>query len=154
MAKQQQTKKGHVLPAGVLASDLEMPDWKARDRDEGKRIDYDASFDLWYVASFGWVIPTLSIAKGGQRTYAVAIGEGGLRPATRGATCRVGMGPHVLEQVHVYAKKARVAVLQPFNELRTQGQANAGTTRDRISSRRAQGALMRAEGRRSWRWDV
>jgi len=154
MTKTQKSPKGNVLPTGVLASDLELADYKKRDKDESLRVDYDASFDLWFITSFGWVIPTLSIAAGGQRTYAVAIGEGGARPAKPGAQCRVGRGPHVLEQLHVYVTHGRREALAPIIALKLQGEVGANETRDRISSRRAQGTQMRAEGRSSWRWGV
>jgi hypothetical protein len=49
---------------------------------------------------------------------------------------------------------SRLKSLKPFLELRLKGQGDAGQIRDRISSRRAQGQVMRAEGRSSWRWDV
>ncbi len=48
----------------------------------------------------------------------------------------------------------RASALQQFIDLRTKGQAAAGEVRDRISSRRAQGALERAAGNSYWRWDV
>lgn len=154
MAKQQKTKNGNVLPAGVLESDLVYPSYQERDKDESKRLNYDAGFDLWLISSFGWVVPTLAISRGGQRTYAVAVGEGVPRPARRGAQVRVGNGPHVLEQVRVYVTKGRASALKPYAELKLSGEVGANETRDRISSRRAQGQVMRQQGRSSWRWDL
>lgn len=139
------------LPDGVLKSDLEYRSgsWSAIQRTyafEGHEL---ITFDLWHVVGFGWVIPTLLISKTRRtgiqdRTYAVKVDGGG--------TCRVGKGPHVDETVKVYVKRSRLAALQKFLDLRTAGQVKAGTIRDRISSRRAEGTLHRAAGHHSWRW--
>lgn len=114
----------------------------------------DFTFQLWLVARFGWVIPTLSIAGGGQRTYAVALAEGGSDRVQRGAQVRCGMGPHVLTQYTVHVRKSRVDALRPFLALRRDGAIDANVTRDRISSRRAQGQVERAAGNNYWRWKV
>lgn len=67
---------------------------------------------------------------------------------------RVGNGPHVLEKVRVYTRASRLEDLQQFLDLRHQGAIKANTTRDRISSRRAQGTQERSAGNSMWRWDV
>jgi hypothetical protein len=125
-----------ALPDGVLESDLKM------------KYPCTAQFDLWYCDRLGWVIPTLLIAASRRhgyaaRTYAVTLD---------GHLCRVGAGPHVLRTVRVYVTKRRAKMLQKFIDLRQSGKADAGTVRDRISSRRAEGQLRRARGERSWYW--
>jgi len=131
------------LPAGVLIGDLVKSyangAWKLY-------ADYpNASFDMWYVESFGWVIPTLHIRNASSRssgtyrdvprTYACKVSDG--------SVVRVGLGPHVLKQVTVHVKKSRLSVLQKYLDMRQQGAADANTIRDRISTRRARGALRR-----------
>jgi hypothetical protein len=137
-AQQKQTRP--PLPATLTEKDLtpapHMKDYKKYDG------DYALGFDLWYVANFGWVIPTLTIKNvsrhdtrhSQQRTYAVTLD---------GKVVRVGFGPHVTHQVTVHGRKSRAAVLAKFIELRTKGEADAGQIRDRISTRRAQTALRR-----------
>jgi hypothetical protein len=137
-----------TLPKGIEKSDLHVPaDYKSYDK-----VPYEQrSFELWHVTRFGWCIPTLLIgrarrANSTDRTYAVTV-EGG-------QVVRVGRGPHVTATHVVHVTNARHAALKSFLTLREKGQGDAGQIRDRISSRRAQGQLMRAEGRSSWRWNV
>ncbi len=135
------TTTEEALPVGVLKSDLVRP---TRFR------DWAGDFQLW-LTTFGWVVPTLAIStsrRGGfpPRTYAVKVSDGGV--------CRVGAGPHVKKIVTVYVRKSRRKVLQRFLDLREKGKAEAGEVRDRISSRRAEGALRRSRGERSWYWTV
>jgi hypothetical protein len=137
-----------ALPEGLKDFDLAEPKYwlkkKKKDRDrEMKDRDYKSDFDLWYAGDFGWVIPTLTIRnvpRGDQRhlqqrTYAVRISDG--------AVVRVGFGPHVTHQVHVYGRVSRADALKKYIDLRTKGEADAGQVRDRISTRRAQTALRR-----------
>lgn len=141
------------LPKGILKTDLVRPRYDDKDGLTGSWEN--SEFQLWLISGFGWVIPTLSIARHGQRTYAVALAEGNdNRRIVRGAQVRCGRGPHVLEQHVVYVRKSRAKVLEPFLELRKQGAIGANVTRDRISSRRAQGSLERAQGHSSWKWNV
>lgn len=145
-----------ALPKNIEKGDLKQAGWDDKDRLAYSDV---SQFELWLITDFGWVIPTLSIGSHGQRTYAVAVGEGGTLPirpvrVKRGAQVRVGRGPHVLCQLTVHARKSTSKRLMEFFELRNQGAVDANVTRDRISSRRAQGSVMRSEGRRSWRWDV
>ena len=134
------------LPKGILASDLKFPSYT-----EQQNVPWESrSFELWFVASFGWCIPTLLIGKSRRsnnpdRTYATTLD---------GKTVRVGKGPHVTETLTVYVRDKSLDRLQTFIDMRTQGQGKAGEIRDRISSRRAQGVLERASGKHSWRWDV
>jgi hypothetical protein len=127
------------LPTGITAADLKFPKWTssdklARDKDGNGRV-----FDLWYTSAMGWVIPTLQIARGkrgyADRTYAVCVNGKGL--------CRVGQGPHVTEQVTVYVRESRAEALAKYLTLQEQGAADSHKVRDRISTRRAQGALRR-----------
>lgn len=133
------------LPAGINASDLKFASY-----DECTGVPFEErSFELWYTERMGWCIPTLLIgkARGRQttdRTYAVTL---------KGDLVRIGKGPHVTTQHVVYVRTKRLAALQPFLNLRRDGAAKAGTVRDRISSRRAQGQLERAAGKSSWRWN-
>ena len=142
-----------TLPKGITKADMTRPSFERDDVDRSLPYE-DRSFDIWRLAGFGWVIPTLAIAKGGARTYAVALAEGNARRVERGAQIRCGMGPHVLEQHTVYLRKSRAAALQTFLDLRREGAIDANTTRTRISSRRAQGQVERARGNSYWRWDV
>ena len=144
------------LPAGIIKSDLTYPSYKSKD---GLVDDYrNSSFELWCVSSarndMEWFIPTLLIANASRRspnttarTYATRVSDGK-------SGWRIGRGPHVKATFTVYVRKSRARALKPFLDMRTAGQEVAGQIRDRISSRRAQGALMRAQGRTSWRWDI
>ena len=139
------------LPEGILMGDLVMPknkdgysDWNAL---AGTRV-MGGQFELWYTTGFGWCIPTLNISHNrrasSERTYAVRVDTDGV--------VRIGGGPHVIERHWVYVKKARLKALQKFVDMQAQGAVDANTVRDRISSRRAQGALNRAKVLTSWRW--
>ena len=127
-------KTQNPLPKGINASDLDRPSGWA------------PSFEMWFTAGFGWCIPTVPISHGGQRTYGVRVSNGGV--------VRMGMGPHVTERVRVFVRENRKSALQQFMDLKAQGESDALTVRDRVSSRRAQGQVERAAGRRSWRWNV
>jgi len=141
-----------TLPLGILSSDLSQPkdSWKLW---KGHDVPYeDRSFDLWHTTGFGWCIPTLLIAAASyrrpgqpERTYATTID---------GKVVRIGAGPHVTHRLTVYLRPSRMAALKKFLDLREAGRGSAGQVRDRISSRRAQGQVMRAQGRSSWQWDV
>jgi hypothetical protein len=95
------------------------------------------SLEFWYVAAFGWCIPTLSINKnnyhtlrtGSYRTYAVTM---------KGAQVRIGFGPHVLAKHTIDVSVNNVSRLrEKFLALLQSGQVGANETRDRISTRRA-----------------
>lgn len=123
-----------TLPTNVKSTDCTYPKWSKTNR----VVD---SFELWYTERFGWVIPTLTISKAkfgtARRTYAIAIKDGQI--------CTVGNGPHVLAQTTVYVTPKRQKALQSFLDIRTKGQGNAGMIRDRISTRRANTSLRRAQ---------
>ena len=129
------------LPAGIKESDLKYPEWKSTDR-------VVEQFEMHYTQGLGWTIATLLIRKTRRadrtnRTYATTLD---------GKPCRIGMGPHVLRSVAVYVKRSRFVALQPFIDLKNQGEIASNEIRDRISSRRAQGQLNRANGLTSWMW--
>jgi hypothetical protein len=136
--------KTTVLPAGIKDSDLKAPNWDADDKLARGKDGYGLSFDLWYTPAMGWVIPTLQIARGrrgyADRTYAVRVDGTGL--------CRVGQGPHVTAQHTVYVRESRANALAKYVTLLEQGTADSHQVRDRISTRRAQGALYRMN--RGW----
>jgi hypothetical protein len=143
------------LPFGILKTDLDYPQWKdkatakeRKDRQVIKTITLHHIDSERDAKNDGWVVATLPI--GGKRrpgyidrTYAIGLDR---------KVYTVGQGPHVTGTVHVYVTNARAKALAPLLELHTFGEAEAGMIRDRISSRRAQGQLYRAEGRRSWTW--
>lgn len=139
------------LPLGLTEADLKYPKYDSKDKmvyDVGEHGSYtlyevsDRNGTVW------WAIATLGIAKGrgnSDRTYAVKVDNGSL--------VRVGRGPHVKRTVTVYVRQSRAKDLEKLQTLYMSGLTAAGQVRDRISSRRAQGQLMRAEGRSSWLWD-
>lgn len=148
------------LPLGIVPSDLEYPTYGKNMKDyEKKRIIH--TLKLYYVGEegafgrddqyTGWMITTLHIANAkrrapGQetaRTYAVDL---------KGNVVRIGNGPHVTHQITVMVRQDRLKDLKPLVDLYIKGCADAGAIRDRISTRRAQGQIYRAEGRRSWTW--
>lgn len=135
------------LPAGAKKEDLLRPPPGSKDR-------VLATVELWCVefrgGELGWVAPALHIANArrGQprRVYATRVPEGSL--------CRVGHGPHVKGSVTIVVKQSSSERLSPLLALRLKGEIEANQVRDRISSRRAQGQVMRSQGLRSWRWDL
>jgi hypothetical protein len=135
-----------ILPGDIIESDTVYPKYT-----RNNPHPVVAQFTMDYTKQFGWCIRTLGIRRARRagrtdRTYAI-------RVDTK-SPVRIGAGPHVLRTVTVYVTQKRQPKLQRFLDMQTLGEEQAGTIRDRISSRRAQGALMRAEGRRSWRWDT
>jgi len=140
------------LPPGITLEDTQYPDYKLDDH------AYDAGdhgqLTFYNTVGFGWCIATLLINKAPRRaragatdrTYAVRISDG--------AGVRIGIGPHVTSTVTVYMRKSRLAALAKYIDLYKQGSIKANTTRDRISSRRAEGVERRARGEYSWRWDT
>jgi hypothetical protein len=158
------------LPPDVTAGDLEWPpsgtgltsadyDALGLKADYGpKSPGYSGSLTFYLVGGATarnkeprWVLTTLPIGKAprgsGQpdRTYGVTLD---------GQLCRVGRGPHVLATVTVHLRKDSLPRLQKYVDLWKKGMANAGGTRDRISSRRAQGKQERAAGKHYWRWNT
>lgn len=134
------------LPKGVLVKDLEYPKYTPK----APRVLYDKTFELWGVENrinpkrVDWMIPTLHIQNPGRRsmpgvvrrTYAIGVADS--------KVYTVGMGPHVKTTLTVYVTEANVERLKPFLELHEKGMADASQIRDRISTRRAQGAIRRS----------
>lgn len=138
------------LPQDILESDLKQPSFKAKGGDAlvpDPTYSGRNEFELWYTTAFGWCIPTLAISNakrsGSSRTYATTL---------EGKAVRIGHGPHVLHQLRVYVRQSRATALAKYLQLRDGGEIKSNEIRDRISSRRAQGVLHRAEGKRSWYW--
>lgn len=131
------------LPDGIIPGDLKYPKYWETNDPKDKQI---GTFDLWYSAGrngFGWCIPTLHIANSrqhGERSYAIRVSDG--QPV------RIGGGPHVTQRLTVYVTEGRKAALEKYLELKRKGEEDANSIRDRISSRRAQGALYRMN--RGW----
>jgi hypothetical protein len=95
------------------------------------------------TAAFGWCIATLHISNAkrsglADRTYAIRVSDGG--------TVRIGAGPHVTQTITVYLRKGRSAAVQKYLDLYNTGVNKSNAVRDRISTRRAQGAEHRALG--------
>jgi hypothetical protein len=139
------------LPEGIKESDLKYPSYKSKDRMVADAGNY-GSLTFYETSAFGWCLATLKISSSrrGQRTtdrtYAVRVSDG--------AQVRVGAGPHVTRTITVYVRESRKVALKKYIEMFQQGQVDANTTRDRISSRRAEGALRRGRGESYWRWNV
>jgi hypothetical protein len=139
------------LPPDVKASDLKYPSYDSGDSIGYRELEamglHSNSLTFYLTTGFGWAITTLGIrnAKPGRtaRTYAVTLD---------GKCCRVGSGPHVKATVTVYLSKSNLSRLQKYVDLHLKGQEQAGIVRDRISTRRAQGQINRANGLSSWRW--
>lgn len=148
-------KEKPELPFGLIESDLKYPkhpkNWKW-----GKQYPSDVlhTITLYETERMGWVVTTLLISNPGRRhrhldaqppqprTYAVT---------ADGSVCRVGLGPHVKRTITVYITRGRFEKLKKIVELHEKGLADAGSIRDRISTRRAQGALYRSN-RFGWRF--
>ena len=135
--------KTPALPEGILQSDLEYPV-------SPKAIGFGARLDawykkhrvigqlrFWYTERFGWCIATLHIRNASRRSGARFTDSRTYAVTLDGNIVTLGLGPHVLCQHTVYVTQARAAALQRFIDLQESGLADAGSIRDRISSRRA-----------------
>lgn len=139
------TTTAPALPAGIIKSDLHYPKYTSED---ALVKDYDRqSFEIWYTERMGWCVPTLLISRAGRRS---APGASDRTYATTldGSVVRIGLGPHVLAKHTVYVRASRESALEKFLALRDKGASDANQIRDRISTRRAQGALYRMN--RGW----
>ena len=148
------------LPAGIVADDMTPPklqytkDYKIKNPSE--QVDHEVGdygqLIFYETAGFGWCLATLNIStsrRGNRttdRTYAIRVNDG--------ASVRVGAGPHVTRTITVYLRKGRLEALKKYIDMYTAGQVAANIIRDRISSRRAEGAERRANNEHSWRWRV
>lgn len=142
------------LPKGIRPTDLKYPSFKSKDRINYEKGDH-GSLTLYEVhdrkGNSWWCIATLRIRKArlgrdGERTYAVRLSDG--------APVRIGLGPHVKRKITVYVRQSRVEALQRYIDLHLSGAESAHQIRDRISSRRAQGQVERAQGHSYWRWNA
>ena len=142
------------MPPKVQASDLKWPETGTSVYDKLRELGIESTNSLtFYLCTMSgkggteWIITTLPISKGkrgnADRSYAIALD---------GKACRVGNGPHVKAEVTVYLSTVNWDRLLPYVELYLKGLEQAGMVRDRISSRRAQGQINRANGLSSWRW--
>lgn len=133
-----------ALPFGLKAADLAYPK-RPKKYDWRKEQPFDVlhTLTLYETERFGWVVTTLHIRNAGSRSMR------GAQPRTygvdeRGQVVTVGLGPHVKRTITVYVTRARAAALQKLVDLHERGLADAGSIRDRISTRRAQGAMRRS----------
>lgn len=137
-------------PEGIKAIDLTRPAWTKKQTKD--RIDYtlgdQGQLTFYYTQMLGWVIATLPIGsqhnRVNPRTYAVSLKHGG--------PCRCGNGPHILKKLTVFIRTSRVKAIQKYLDLYKSGLVSSNNIRDRISSRRAEGAERRADGQHSWMW--
>lgn len=136
------------LPPDVQASDLEFPK-KHLPWEQLEALGLGGSALTFYLVPSlgGWILTTLGISGAGRQATARSYGIG-----LDGKTCRVGKGPHVKASVTIYLSADNVERLSKYVELWQAGMERAGEVRDRISSRRAQGQIHRANGRTRWTW--
>jgi hypothetical protein len=147
MATEKETAKVE-LPPNVIAADLKYPESGKGVYSRLKELGLDATQLTFYkTTGFGWVLTTLGISNAGRAATARSYGI-----TLDGKCCRVGRGPHVTATVSVYLSTDNWNRLLPYIELYRKGLAEAGTVRDRISTRRAQGQIHRANGETYWRW--
>lgn len=153
--KKRSEKPTSELPPDVKVGDLKMASWDSKDKIPWAELPAlgleSESLTFYRTTGFGWVLTTLHISNPGSRSRA------GAEPRTYGVTMdgkvvRVGLGPHVTAKVTVHLSRGNLERLRKYVDLRTKGMADAGSIRDRISSRRAQGQLHRQNGRTSWMW--
>lgn len=136
------------LPPGVLDSDLigsrMSPGCRSVEfiRTLPQEVQY-GGLRFMKTVRLGWIVCTLPIGK--DRTYGISV--------ERKSVCRAGGGPHVLACVTVRLTEKNIKRLQSYLDLYKEGMIDAGSTRDRISSRRAEGQVRRARGENSWQWD-
>jgi hypothetical protein len=111
---------------------------------------------FYQTQGFGWCLMTLEISRGkrghADRSYGVIVGGTSEQNRRRGEVCRCGNGPHVTAVVTVWLNTENAERLKGYVAMWKKGMADAGMIRDRISTRRAKGQQMRAEGRTRWQW--
>lgn len=145
------------LPPDVIESDCKWPGegeylpWEEREK-LNLRDTHQLTF---YRVPNGrhapeWVLCVLLISKArrgsdhADRFYAIGVSDGKIYT--------VGKGPHVTDEVTIHLNKSNVERFLKYHALYLKGLADAGSIRDRISTRRARGQQYRAEGRTSWMW--
>lgn len=167
-----EAEKKIELPPDVLAADVAYPAYREKTEAEydaerkagnelhaklvemvGEDHAYTARALTLHKAKGGrtgehWSVATLPISKSrngyADRTYAIRVDTG--------EVCRIGKGPHVVATLTLYIRPENFDRLKKYVELYAKGLESAGLIRDRISSRRAMGALHRANGRTHWTW--
>jgi hypothetical protein len=152
-------KSAEALPPGVKPDDLKWPKMeKHLGYKELDELGLKSPSLLFYLCEgrndFGWVLTTLRIGGGrngrSDRYYGVEVA--GFIPGRPAKVVRVGDGPHVTKKLTVHLSKDNIERLRHYVELYQAGLGDAGDIRDRISSRRAQGQLHRAQGHTHWHW--
>ncbi len=159
MAAKKTNTPARDLPPDVTAADLTyartFPQAEAEQEAYWTRMrefrtalgDTPETLTLYRTEAFGWCVMTLGISRGkagrADRSYGVTLD---------GKVVRLGNGPHVKATATLYLTPDNLERLQRYVNLYGQGLAAAGTIRDRISTRRARGQQMRAEGRTHWSW--
>ena len=131
------------LPAPLLESDAARPKYTAADKLAYDEYGQSLSFQMYYIARFGWCICTLLIRKGSLRSstastarfYGIAVEDRQL--------VRIGRGPHVLREVTIYVREKRKAALKSILDIKSEGEVRANECRDTRSSRIAQTHLRR-----------
>lgn len=148
MKKSPKTPKAE-LPPDIVASDTVPPQFNRktlRSYSELQGKGLPATLLFYQTASLGWVLTTLHISNASSRQRArgieaeryYAIGVSDSKVYT------VGRGPHVKKEISVYIKPSNIDRLRKYLNLYAKGMEDANQIRDRISSRRAQGALRRS----------
>jgi hypothetical protein len=141
------TKKSNTndLPFDLIESDLKYPK-RPKKYNWHKEQPFDVlhTITLYETTRMGWVVCTLHISNPSRRRH-----SSDAQPRTYGVTsdgkvCRVGLGPHVKRTLTVYVSRGRANALKKLIELHDTGLESAGSIRDRISSRRAQGVMLRS----------
>ena len=148
------TPKPTDLPPDVRVGDLKWPKpGEGLGWEKMKKLGIEHnSFTFYHVTSFGWVLTTLHISNPSSRSSSTTARSYGVK--LDGSVVRVGKGPHVTKEITVYLSKDNLERLTKYIELWKKGMGRAGEIRDRISSRQAQGQLMRVEGRSHWYWNT
>lgn len=140
------------LPEGVKASDLKPPHYEqALSWRQAEELALTGSCLYFYrTQSLGWVVLTLHISNPSRRQAPGTAARFYATSLKDKKVYTVGRGPHVLEELTVYVSQDNLERLMPLIELHKQGLTDANQIRDRISSRRAQGALRRSEYGSLW----
>ncbi len=142
-------KTSDVNPKYDSANSLTWEDRKALIERAGSDQFYDLTF--YQTKELGWVLTTLHISNASRRSSSQTARSYGIQLSSE-KLCRVGSGPHVLKTVRVTLNKSNLERLSKYVDLWRKGMELAGSTRDRISTRRAQGQAHRANGESSWYW--
>lgn len=135
------------LPPDVIEADSKRPSYEDSRkpwRQEGEEDLYSLTFYKVQGSRIkdNWVILTLPIDNKG-RSYVISLD---------GNCGRAGRGPHVKAIVMIHLHAGNADRLRKYIDLWKKGMSDAGSVRDRISSRRAEGQVRRANGERSWQW--